>query len=105
MGTIENNKMIAEFMGVKPLMESPDVYTYSDLPFYSIREDNPEDVMEGIAKYVKYSSSWDWLIPVVEKCYDYEAQENEIGDITHALLDFDIDKTYLAVVAFLKTLN
>ena len=31
--TQENNKLIAEFMGVKPRLISPDVYGYSDSPF------------------------------------------------------------------------
>jgi hypothetical protein len=62
---MEKNKLIAEFMGVKPIMESPNVYSYVDSPFISIREDNPEKVMEGIGEYVKYHTSWDWLMPVL----------------------------------------
>lgn len=64
---LEQNRMIAEFMGIKPKLESPDVYTYSDMPFFSVRENTPENVMNAISKYVKYNSSWDWLIPVIEK--------------------------------------
>ena len=45
----ENNKLIAEFMGLEPKMDSPDVYTYSDMPFFSVREDTPEEVMDAIA--------------------------------------------------------
>lgn len=62
-----DNKIIAEFMGLKPKMESPDVYSYSDMPFFSVREDNPEKVMEAIMKYSLYSTDWNWLMPVVEK--------------------------------------
>ena len=51
---------------------------------------------------LKFHESWDWLIPVVEKCYETGAEENEVGDITHALLDCDIDKTYKAVVEFIR---
>ncbi len=63
----ENNRLLAEFMGLKPKLESPDVYSYSDMPFFSVRESCPEKVMESISKYVKYNSSWDWLMPCVDK--------------------------------------
>jgi len=52
---------------------------------------------------MKYHTSWDWLMPVVEKCYHNGADENGVGDITHALLDCDIDHTHNAVVEFIKT--
>jgi len=32
--TIENNKLILTFMGIKPRLISPDVYSYSDQPFF-----------------------------------------------------------------------
>ena len=54
---------------------------------------------------LQFHKSWDWLMPVVEKCYDNGADENEVGDITHALLDCDIDHTYRAVVEFINQLN
>jgi hypothetical protein len=63
----EKNKLIIDFMGIKPKMESPDTYTYVDFPFISIKENNPEKVMEGIIDYVKYHKSWDWLMPVIRK--------------------------------------
>lgn len=72
----ENNKLIAEFMGLRPKMESPDVYSYSDMPFFSVRENNPEKVMDAIVKYVKYDKDWNWLIEVVEKI-----EKNYIVDI------------------------
>ena len=64
---MENNKLIAEFMGLKPKMESPDVYVFNDIPYFSVRENNPEDVMNAIVKYSKYDSDWNWLMSVVEK--------------------------------------
>ena len=61
------NKIIAEFMGLKPKMESPDIYVFNDMPYFSVRENNPEDVMNAIVKYSKYNSDWNWLMQVVEK--------------------------------------
>jgi hypothetical protein len=74
---MEDNRLIAEFMGLKPKMESPDVYTYSDFPWISIREDNPEKVMRGIINYAKYNYSWDWLMPVVEKINSFRNEDNQ----------------------------
>ena len=54
---------------------------------------------------LKYHTSWDWLMPVVEKCYHNGAEENEVGDITHALLDCDIDHLYISVVEFIIQYN
>ena len=64
---MESNRIIAHFMGVRPKMESPDVYTYKDGVFFMVREDNPEKVMDAIVGYSKYHSSWDWLMPVLDK--------------------------------------
>ena len=50
--TIEGNKLIAEFMG----------YHYKDGFIYA---DNPESAK--LKKDCKYHTSWDWLMPVVEK--------------------------------------
>jgi hypothetical protein len=50
-----------------------------------------------------YHTSWDWLMPVVAKCYDEGAESDEIGDITMYLTDIDIQRTYESVVKFIKT--
>ena len=44
-------------------------------------------------------------MPVVETCYHNGADGDEIGDITHALLDCDMDQTYKAVVKFINEYN
>ena len=72
---MKDNKLIAEFMGF--------VYV-------------PEDALD-------YSKSWDWLMPVVQKCYESGAEGDCIGDITMYLTDVDIQSTYKAVVKFIKT--
>jgi hypothetical protein len=120
---MESNKLIAEFMGVKPTMESPDVYSYNDGVFFMVREDNPEKVMEAIAKYAKYHTSWDWLMPVVEKIEDIETIDVDIltngtkiyewrsgGEVivnNCAEISFTnkIEHTYSAVVEFIKWYN
>jgi len=90
---MKNNKLIAEFMGYDIITEAekdkfPTVLTTKD---------------------VKYHSSWDWLMPVVEKI-DNLFGENDIVDdminkVHNAVLQFNRDITYNAVVEFIKDYN
>ena len=56
-----------------------------------------------------FHTSWDWLMPVVEKCYNEESEEmNNLGataDISMYLTDVDISGTYEAVVVFIEGLS
>lgn len=120
MNTIESNKLIAEFMGITPRLESPDVYSYSDQPFFTVREYTAEAVMSAIAGYVKYHSSYDWLMPVVEKIeglgHDVSILKNAVGlqwcgigkfssNNTKATGTTKIEAIYSAVVEFIKWYN
>lgn len=67
MTTIEKNRIICLFMGLRPKLESPDVYSFSDSPWFSTRGDDPGKVMDDIANYAKYHSDWNWLCLVIEK--------------------------------------
>lgn len=64
----ENNKIIAEFMGLNnKIVHFEKFYSWSDAPFFYTTEDSKEKVVENIAKYSKYHSDWNWLMEVVEK--------------------------------------
>lgn len=100
----ENNKLIAEFMGVD----------YVDIDTYL--ENNKE---------LQYHTSWDWLMPVVEKIEDIECKETSTDLVGYHLYDIEIrqnvttihgtnieetvgDKlfnTYQTVVEFIKWYN
>jgi len=87
---MNDNKLIAEFMG---------------LPEQNNEYENPYSGEYVEAIELSYDESWDWLMPVVEACYHNGAEEQEIGDITHALLDCDMKNLYEAVVEFIKEFN
>lgn len=122
---LENNKLIAEFMGLKPKMESPDVYVFSDMPYFSVRENNPEDVMNAIVKYSKYDSDWSWLMEVVEKIeslptmkdngnFFFEIHQDSVTVFNSTCMDIIIEvigqesrinNTYQAVIEFIQWYN
>jgi hypothetical protein len=55
-------------------------------------------------KLMEYHTSWDWLMPVVNKCYTSNMQHPN-DDITQGLIDVDIKATYQAVVEFIQEHN
>ena len=81
----KNNKLIAEFMGNEKfwlMLEGLDgVYPNFNGTYYQSGNDrtigNPlkeEHVLKHIARF---HSSWDWLMPVIEKCLVGEAEQSE----------------------------
>jgi hypothetical protein len=80
---MKENKLIAEFMGV----DYVDVDTYL--------EDNKE---------LQYHTSWDWLMPVVIKCFDkhFENSDDLNFKLNDALLETNIESLYKAVLEFIK---
>lgn len=87
----ENNILIAEFLGI----DRVDVDTYLST--------------EGD---LKYNSSWDWLMSVVEKIKNIgthsETSEREyilLDNINDALIVVRIDLVYSAVIDFIKWHN
>ena len=60
------------------------------------------------AKELKYHTSWDWLMPVIDKIYNLPQEiedTNLIGDITNALIDIDILECHGEVVYFIEYYN
>lgn len=97
MKTTENNKLIADFMSVeKSYVDNLGTQMYK----------NPLDKREDICGF-KYHESWDWLMPVVSKCYEINIpnDSNLHGDISCELLECDLEETYKAVVEFIDWYN
>ena len=93
---MKDNKLIAEFMG----MELGDDKTM----YYDDAENlhPPTPINE-----LKFHSSWDWLMPVVIKCFEVDEQTNDDLNfkLNDALLETNIDSLYKVVVEFIKQLN
>jgi len=81
----DNNKLIAEFMGMK----------YSDE-----RSFNDGKWTHSIRSLGKFRTSWDWLMPVVQKIeQDCEGVPQEMINIS---LYSDINEVYKSVLTFIK---
>ena len=91
---MKDNKLIAEFMGWTPC-------DTNDNTMYA----NPQDESDAwSADEMRFNESWDWLMPVVDKCYTSNMQHPN-DNITQGLIDVDIKATYQAVVEFIKEYN
>ena len=80
---MKDNKLIAEFMGV-----------YSD--------ENGYDYSKIGNKGINYHTSWDWLMPVVKKCFCSGDNTFEWDAIMDAMWTCDIKIVHSVVVEFIK---
>jgi hypothetical protein len=94
METTENNKLIAEFMGFEPITEEH----FLDNGF----ENDKQMIID--THDCKYNSSWDWLMPVVQKCYKIDNEEM-FDNLVDAVSTLDIDTIYNEVIEFIKSHN
>ena len=84
---MNNNKLIAEFMGL--VVSDRDNYT--------------SELHTNVDADLKYHTSWDWLMPVVQKCFDtQEPTEGQHYFINESLLTMDIEVVCDRVVEFIK---
>ena len=93
---MNKNEAIAEFMGKSRHQEYKSHF----------RVEN-EDGSVGMihAEEFEYHTSWDWLMPVVQKCYDSGAEGQCIGDITMHLTEGNLEGTYKSVVDYIEGLS
>ena len=97
----ENNKLIAEFMGMTTSDNDESMMIFKTL--------QGNDIM--YIDKLKYHESWDWLMPVVNKIRSMDStyEVEEVGkydwdnEISH--YEFDLDLTYESVVEFINQLN
>jgi hypothetical protein len=107
-----SNRLIAEFMMGREVEDglNPPMMAYLDNEGdYHHKED------------LRYHTSWDWLMPVVQKCYNNEADTRGVkarklrafspypsdafDNLVDAVATLDMHNTYVAVVEFIKQQN
>jgi len=98
----ENNKLIAKFMG-GVLSSAPNLInlpqTRGDANIYSVK--GSETLPNGTYSLhrlseLKYHTSWDWLIPVVEKIH-------KLGGDYDFFSTINLKDTYQSVTKFIET--
>jgi hypothetical protein len=98
---MNNNKLIAEFMGV-----AGETYCYIPEHTLDIYDENgffQEKSNHFQYNELKYHASWDWLMPVVNKIEDYLADNvGKVGYFDECLNSNDLEVRYQAVVEFIK---
>lgn len=98
----ENNKLIAEFM------ESKNYQAIDSKKYFCI--EHPSVIyFNRDCKSCKFHSSWDWLMPVVQKTMQTdmhsEGIENLLDAMTSAFHNVSIDELYKAVIEFINWYN
>ena len=84
---MNNNKLIAEFME----------YEVKHGKCYSPKYN------DGTIAPMQFDRSWDWLMPVVQKCFDtQQPSEGQHYFINESLLTMDIEVVYDRVVEFIQ---
>lgn len=99
-----NNKLIAEFMGVKTIA--------MDELYSMLRENRENGLIHTPQAYtideLKYHSSWNWLNPVANEIIKSRDEQNadwDLTDLKYALCTTNIELVYKAVVEFIKEYN
>lgn len=104
MNTLENNKLIAEFMGAyvgNPMEDGREVLC--GVPaYYSKKGFTNTHLTEDL----KYHKSWDWLIPVVEKiCAIEDGEGYKFRRSLDGGLFIGIDNVYNTATQFIQWYN
>ena len=85
---MKNNKLIAEFM---ELEVEDGLYYYT-----TSMDDYKTDTLY-------FNSSWDWLMPVVEKIYNEEGLDNELVLVVRdSVAEINLKNTYDSIIDYLN---
>ena len=105
MKNLENNKLIAEFMGIKQGSKN---YNLMSEGFMVTVIDRTK--ASCIADELRFNISWDWLMPVVDKIEVIQKEMDcetiiQTGAKIWAKSNNKLEGTYKAVVEFIKWYN
>lgn len=95
--TLENNRLIAEFMGAR-ISNGGNIITK-----------NSEGIEQSqSAENMKYHLSWDWLMPVVQKCTTTYIDKHKFVKelrLFNKVIYSDIQEIYKEVVEYINWFN
>jgi hypothetical protein len=113
----KTNKLIAEFMGFPTHTDAVDdrtiAYYVGESIMHTDNTENDNDYDVFHPDDMQFHTSWDWIIPVVDKIKilvmeddsDKLYNSEEWDNITHTLVQIEIKSVYKAVVEFIKNQN
>ena len=90
----QSNKLIAEFMGMN--------IHHNDKSMMVTKTPQGNEVIP--IDSLQYNSSWDWLMPVISKCFEVRGSDY-IECIYHSLDTQDLPFAHESVVNFIKEYN
>ena len=106
-------RSIVEFMGIEPI-KLGEKFTWNDSPFFYSTESTYEEVMNNIVNYVKYDTSWDWLMPCYKKISlhmntlvlnDNQIAFHVLSLLQRAIKSVDIKEANYQLVELIKLYN
>ena len=97
MNTVENNKIIAEFLGFQNTNSG--WYDYEDV-LCDFESDNTFDVED-----LKFDKDWNWLMPVIDKLKEVWEEPEELDNLKDALWWDNIRGVYEMAVELIKEYN
>ena len=108
----KGNIMIAKFMGADGAPKyNPEVWDIYITGHLDVDGDHEEAQHFYTPSEMKYHTSWDWLMPVVQKCFDvtnasiFFFHDEDMEHIMHHLQVADKLNTYHGVVEFIRNYN
>ena len=114
MNTTENNKLIVQFMELKPIKVNTDFYALAKNHVH-VTGKNTDIVISGFSECAKYNSDWNWLMEVVEKIESIKGTQIFINGISCEVMfkgkviskhfNTKIEAVYNACIEFIKWYN
>jgi len=107
---MKNNKLIAEFMGYPHMTDAVDDRTIAyDIGGSIMNVDNTHNENDDNVFHpddMQFRTSWDWLMPVVESCFErLDARDTSADEIKRHLLVCNLKGVHQSVVEFIKEVN
>lgn len=98
---IEGNEIIAEFVGAKIIAEYEDHNLFDYGILLSSKDKEIAKLLPENKRYIpssvmEYHSSWDWLIPIYQKCFDIASNNDYFDDCFDGVLKPNL--VYIAII-------